>query len=78
MAKLTFKLPAEVEIPDGKTVGDSFQAIATFILMPNGGAELTQVDGEPLDGVQTGNQTQAKPTDDATQSAIPSMFGGSQ
>lgn len=78
MAKLIFQLPEGVEIPDGKKMGDTFQAMATFKIMDKGMGELTQVDGESIDGSSQDNEDEAEPQDDSQASAIPGMFGSGQ
>jgi hypothetical protein len=66
--KMVFKLPAGVEIPDGKEEGDTFQAMATFKLMDKGEVELTEVDNEPIDGKEPEDTTDEGADDDSTQS----------
>jgi len=70
MKAIMFTLPDSVQVPDGKGPGDSFQAMATFQLKPNGKACLTEVDGEPLDGYKSESETpNDEANDDTTQPA---------
>jgi hypothetical protein len=48
MKDIVFKLPEGVQVPDGKIVGDTFQAMATFELEAGGKVCLKEVDGESI------------------------------
>lgn len=66
----TFKLPEDVQVPDGKEMGDTFQAMGTFLLKANGMVTLTEVDGEPIPGApKTGDEPEE--TDNAADQAPP-------
>lgn len=66
--KITFELPRGVTVPDGKQPGDTFQAMATFLLDSGGKVELTEVDGEALDGAtKPSDAPDASAQDDSSQ-----------
>lgn len=74
---LTFTLPQGVEVPDGKQMGDTFQAMGTFRIDAGGKCTLTEVDGEPIDGSgdQPNDQTNTSADDDSSQ---PGMMAAAQ
>jgi hypothetical protein len=47
---MMFKAPADFEIPEGTKEGDSFDAMATFVLKPGGMLGLQSVEGSPVGG----------------------------
>ena len=74
MAKIIFKLPAGVEVPDGKQPGDTFQAMATMKIEPAGSVCLVEIDGEPLPGYkESGDEPNDEAEDDSTQPAQMSL-----
>lgn len=76
MKAITFELPAGVQIPDGKQVGDTFQAMAGFKIEAGGKVTLEDVDGEPLN--DTSEQPEAadsEAADDTQDSGPQGVFG---
>lgn len=73
-----FQLPGSIIVPDGKQAGDTFQAMCTLRLNPNGTADLCQIDGESLPGYKDEDAERpaetpasSEDTDDATEPSEP-------
>lgn len=77
MKSVTFQLPQGVEIPDGKNVGDTFQAMTTYKLLANGKVSLEEVDGEGLNGkLDPEDSPNESALDDTTEAGSSSGMGG--
>lgn len=74
MKSIIFKLPDGVQIPDGKEIGDTFQAMATFSIEKNGDVCLEEVDGEPLDPSKEESDEPSESANDDTSN--PSVLRG--
>lgn len=72
---ISFKLPAGVQIPDGKQMGDTFQAMTTFKLGTDGMVQLCEVDDEPVAGYKDDDSDSPNPDspDDTTQPMAQSL-----
>jgi len=72
MASPTFKLPDGVMVPDGVETGETFQAMATFLIKSGNKCQLVAIDNEPLEGApKTGMDTNEAADNDTTDSAPP-------
>jgi hypothetical protein len=74
MKKITFKLPEGVMIPENKSVGDEFEALATLKLEEDGRCCVTAIDGEPLPGYEDDKddkRTYAQAAGDAMEKSQP-------
>lgn len=77
MKDITFDLPKGVQIPDGKQVGDTFQAMTTYEIEAGGKVCLREVDGEPLDPKwDESDEPNDSGNDDSTDSGPSPMTGG--
>jgi hypothetical protein len=47
---MMFKAPADLEIPEGTKEGDTFEAMATFMMKPDGMLSVEAVEGSPIGG----------------------------
>ena len=75
MKTITFKRPEGVTVPDGTEAGQSFRAMATLKLGAGGDVQLTEIDGEALDGAKDKEDDTTDPEgqDDAQDSAASNL-----